>query len=155
MAEAKTRKQVFQDYYTDEDYDQVMRELPDIIKEAEKRAADVLEPTIVEQREIMEFIKDFIRMKKRKIYGGTALNEVLKKVNPKDAIYDEYKFADIEFYSPTPVPDLVELCNALYGKGYKFVQGKEAQHEETYSIFVNLKLYCDISYIPARVYNGI
>ena len=155
MSEGKNRKPIFQDYYTDEDYDQVMEILPDIIKEAERKAGEILEPTIYERREVMEVIKEYIRKKNRKVYGGTALNETLKAVNPKDAIYDENKFSDIEFYSPMPVPDLVELCNILYDKGYKHVQGKEAQHEETYSIFVNFQLYCDISYVPTRVYNGI
>jgi hypothetical protein len=155
MSESNSRKPVFQDYYTDEDYDQVMEQLPGIVKDAERKASMVLEPTIDEKREVMNFIKDFIRTKKRKVYGGTSLNETLKLKNPKDAIYDDFTFSDIEFYSPTPVPDLVELCDALDAKGYKMVQGKEAQHEETYSIFVNLQLYCDITYVPTRVYNGI
>ena len=51
------------------------------------------------------------------------------------------------------MPDLVELCN-LYENKYKYIQRKGAQHEETYKIFVNFK-YCDISYVPLRIYNGI
>lgn len=152
---SKNRKPVYQDYYTDEDYDEILSKLPEIIKEAAKKAGEVLEPTIEEKREVMEVIKDFIRQKGRKVYGGTAINETIKAINPADAIYDQYKFSDIEFYSPTPVPDLVELCNILYEKKYKYVIGREAQHEETYSIFVNFQLYCDITYVPVRVYNGI
>ena len=155
MSESIKRKQVFQDYYTDNDYNEVILELPTIIEEAKKRASEVLEPTIYENREVMAVIKDYIRQKKRKVYGGTALNEMLKSSNPVDAIYNENSFSDIEFYSPTPVPDLVELTNLLYQKGYKYVVGKEAQHDETYSIFVNFKLYCDISYVPTIVYHGI
>jgi len=155
MSDSNTRKPVFQDFYTDDDYDDVMSKLPDIIMEAERKAGEVIEPTIYEKKEVREVIKDFIRDKKRKVYGGAAINETLIAVNPDDAIYDDYTFRDIEFYSPTPVPDLVELTNLLYGKGYKYVVGKEAQHEETYNIFVNFQLYCDISYVPVRVYNGI
>lgn len=154
MSESK-RTPVYQDYYSVEDYDYVMGQLPEIVKEAEKRAAEIIEPTIHEKKKVMNSIRDFIRKKKRKVYGGTAINELIKEKNPRDAIYDEYKFSDIEFYSPNPVGDLVELTNALYEAGYPFVQGKEAQHEETYSIFVNFVLYCDISYVPTRVYNGI
>ena len=150
-----SRKQEFQEYYTQEDYEDVMKILPDIIKEAEKKAGEVIEPTIHEKNAVMNTIKDYIRSKKRKVYGGTALNEALKAVNPKDAIYDEYKFSDIEFYSPTPVPDLVELTNLLYMKGFKHVVCREAQHEETYTLFVNFQLYCDITYVPTRVYRGI
>jgi hypothetical protein len=143
------------DYYIESDYEDVLKKLPDIIREAERRAAEVLEPTIVEKREVMSRIKDFIRKRHRIVYGGTALNEALKAVNPKDAIYDETLFSDIEFYSPTPVVDLVDLTNLLYQAGYKYIQGKEAQHEETYSIFVNLQLYCDITYVPKRIFYKI
>jgi len=149
------RKEIYQSYYTEEDYEKVMIKLPDIIKEASIKSAEMLEPTIIEKKEVMNIIRDFIRKKHRKIYGGTAVNELLKQKNPEDAIYDEFNFSDIEFYSPTPVPDLVELCNTLYDKGYKYVQGREAQHEETYTISVNFEVYCDISYVPTRVYNGI
>lgn len=150
-----SRKPVFQDYYTTKDYDDVTEKLPDIVKNAECIASEVLEPTIYEKRKVMSFVKDHIKNKGRKVYGGTALNELLKAKNPKDVIYDECHFSDIEFYSPTPVPDLVELCDALYQEGYKFVQGREAQHEETFSIFVNFEQYCDISYVPTRIYHGI
>ena len=82
MTESKARKQVFQDFYTEGDYEQVMQQLPTIVKEAEK-AAEILEPTIEEKREVKEFIKNFIRKKHRKVYGGTAVDEVLKAMNPE------------------------------------------------------------------------
>lgn len=144
-----------QNYYTEDDYEKVLIKLPDIIKEAERKSAEVLEPTIVEKREVLAFIKNFIRKKHRKVYGGTAQDECIKSVNKADAIYDEYNFSDVEFYSPNPVPDMVELCNELYKKGYKHVTGSEAQHEETYKVSVNYNIYCDISYAPTRIYNGI
>ncbi len=155
MEESRSRKAVFQDYYTEEDYTEVLLKLPDIIKEVNRKSGEVMEPTITEKRKIMDVIRDYIRKKGRKIYGGTAINETIKAKNPDDAIYDDYTFADIEFYSSTPVVDLVELTNELYEKGYKFVVGQEAVHEETYTIFVNFQLYCDITYVPVRIYNGI
>lgn len=155
MSESKNRKPVFQDYYTDEDYADVMLQLPGIIKDAEKKAGEVIEPTIYEKREIMAEIKNFIRENHRKVYGGTALNEAIKLVNPDDAFYDDTVFSDIEFYSTTPIPDLVDLCNILHEKGYKYVVGNEAQHEETFTIFVNFQVYCDITFVLPKVYNGI
>lgn len=155
MEESNKRNPQYLNYYIDEDYDEVLEKLPLIIKDAERKASKVLEPTIYEKKEVMAVIKNFIKEKNRKVYGGTALNETLKVVDPNDAIYDEYDFPDIEFYSPTPVQDLVDLCNVLYEKKYKYVIGKEAQHEDTYTIFVNFQLYCDISAVPLRVYNGI
>lgn len=149
------RKPIFQTYYTDEDFAEVIIQLPGIIKEAERKAGEVLEPTINEKREIMGVIRDFIREKHRKVYGGTALNEAIKAVNPDDAFYDDTTFSDIEFYSTTPKQDLVELCNLLYDKGYKYVVGGEAQHEETFTIFVNFQIYCDITFALPKIYNGI
>ena len=58
----------YQDYYADEDYDQVLAQLPDIIKMASDRAQEVMEPTLNEKKEVMEFIFNFLRLKKRKIY---------------------------------------------------------------------------------------
>lgn len=151
----KHRKLVYLNYYTDEDYDQIVEKLPELIRESEIKASQVIEPTIDEKREILNIIKRYISDTKRKVYGGTALNELLKAVNPKDAIYDDYTFNDIEFYSPTPIVDAVKICNILYKKGYKYVTAKEAQHEESYTIFVNIQKYCDITYVPIKVYNGI
>lgn len=145
----------YQDYYTEDDYNKVLAQLPDIVKMASDKAQEVMEPTIYEKKEVTELIYNFIKIKKRKIYGGTAMNAILKESNPKECFYAETEFADIDFYSPKPVFDLVELTNQLYEKGYKFVQGREAQHDESFSIYVNMHLYCQISYVPTRVYMGI
>jgi hypothetical protein len=48
-----------------------------------------------------------------------------------------------------------EIIDKLHEKGFETVEGREAQHKETYSIFVNYQLYCDITYIPNNVYNKI
>lgn len=152
---SRKRKPVFQDYYTGNDYEDIMKQLPEIIEEASRRAGEILEPTVHEKTEVMGVIRDFIRDRKRKVYGGTAINEAIKIRNPEDAIYDDYNFSDIEFYSPTPKKDVVDLTNILYEKGYKCPYGREANHEETFTIIVNFQLYCDISYVPTRVYNGI
>ncbi len=113
-----------------------------------------MEPTGEERKTVSNAIKDFIRKKQRKIYGGFALNSLIKQKNPKDAFYTELDTPDIEFYSPEPLQDLVELCD-FFKKNYKFVQGREAQHKETYSLFVNMTQYCDISYVPKLIYHRI
>ena len=153
---AHNRKPAYQEYYSEEDRELIMAKLPDIIKEAEKRKSELLEPTIFEKRDILKFVKNFIREKGRKVYGGTAINELIKAKNRDDGIYDADCFSDIEFYSPTPVPDMVELCNAIHKAGFKNPEGAEAQHEGTFKVFVNFAPeYCDINYVPAHVYNQI
>lgn len=145
-----------QNYYTQEDYNDTILKLPEIIKKAEQKSLELMEPNIYEQREIIKIIKDFVRKNNRKIYGGTAVDELLKLANPKDAVYDDYHFGDIDFYSPKPVVDLVNLCDILYNKKkFKVVNGKEAFHEESFRIYVNMQMYCNITYVPTRVYYGI
>jgi hypothetical protein len=150
------RKQVFLKQYYDEDtYNQIKEELPEIVKTAERAAADLLEPTVSEKWKVIDSIKEFLRENPRKVYGGSGLNEALKVVNENDAIYDHYNFGDIEFYSYTPISDLIKLCNYLHDQGYQYVVGSEAQHEGTYKVFVNMTDFCDISYMPEEIYTHI
>jgi hypothetical protein len=140
------------DILTTED-DQFKEYYPKIMKKVETKKLLEMEPTIDEIRKVYEIIIDFIKTKKRKVYGGYALNKLLISKMPSLAIYDETDTPDIEIYSPDPLGDLIKICDELHDKGFKNVFGQEAQHKETYSIFVNFQLYCDISYIPTNIYN--
>jgi hypothetical protein len=133
--------------------DKFKEEYPNLIKKINYRKLKEFDPKIDEIEQVYKIIKDFIIEKKRKIYGGYALNLLLKQKDPKLAIYDDFELtqADIEFYSSTPMEDLVELCNKIYEAGFKPVTGQEAQHKETYSVFVNYRQYCDITYIPNNI----
>lgn len=124
-----------------------------IMAEAEKERLAVLEPTLEEMKDVHEIILEFVRANKRKIYGGFALNLLVKDKDKKDAIYKDNKIPDIDFYSPDPIGDLMKLCNILHQKGYKSVTGREAMHQETYSLSVNYMTYCDLSYVPRNIYN--
>ncbi len=85
------------------------------------------------------------------------------KKNPEDSFYKIIDgvfynwpdLADIEFYSPTPLDDIIELTEELFSLGYKHVEGKEGVHPDTYKIFVNFLNYCDISYIPTNINNNM
>jgi hypothetical protein len=126
-----------------------------IADDVERIKLQTFEPTKKEMDEVTNIILDFVKTNKRKIYGGFALNKLIKDKSPKDVIYGEFAMPDIDFYSPSPLQDLVKLCNLLHEKKFKAVSGKEAQHKETYSIFVNQHLYCDISYVPKNIYNNM
>jgi hypothetical protein len=152
---SRQRKPVYQIMYTPEEATLIKEKIPDIVKEAQIKSMQIMEPTIDESRAVIKVILDFIKEKQRIVYGGYALNELLIAKDPNDAIYTPYDINDIEFYSPTPVIDLMELCNTLYDAKFKHVQGRDAQHEETYSIFVNFELYCDITYVPTQLYYNI
>ena len=103
---------------------------------------------------IQDIIIEYIKINKRKIYGGYALNKLLinKKQKP---IYNEYEKPDIDFYSPDPNTDIIKICNQLSDSGFTRVNGKEAKHQNTYAIFVDFELYCNITYVPTYIYNNI
>jgi len=127
-----------------------------IIMESRRHALKtILEPNLKEYNSVMEILLDFIKTNKRIIYGGYGWNELIKKKNKNDAIYSEdmIELPDIEFYSPTPIHDLVYLCKEWVSKGFKYVRGEDAHHHETYTIFVNQHQYCDITYMPKILSN--
>jgi hypothetical protein len=139
--------------YITSDIELVKKNWDLIMAEVEKERQLVLEPTHDEMLKVHDIILEYIKSKKRKVYGGYALNILIKQKNPKDAIYKAEKIPDIDFYSPRPIIDLMEICNILTEKGFKYVVGREAMHKETYSLFVNTLLYCDISYVPKNIYD--
>ena len=132
--------------------EQFKENYPKIMKKIGKKKLVEMEPTIDEITKVTEIINNYVKQNKKKVYGGYALNKLLIAKNPSLAIYDELDTPDIEFYSPDPLKDLIKLCDMLSEAGFKNVVGQEAQHKETYSVFVNYQLYCDISYMPANIY---
>lgn len=135
------------------DIDLLLKNWNSIMEDVEKQKLINSEPTLEEMKEVHEIVLEFVRVNNRKMYGGYALNTLIKNINPDDAIYKTDKVPDVDFYSPDPIVDLMKLCNILQKKGYKYIIGREALHKETYSISVNYVLYCDISYVPKNIYN--
>ncbi len=112
------------------------------------------EPNLDEINRVRDEILAFVKDKKRIIYGGYAQNSLILSKNKKDAFYKETDLADIEFYSPDPIGDTISLCDKLKAKGFKYVEGKEGVHQETYKIFSNFINYCDITYMPPNIFNN-
>jgi hypothetical protein len=112
---------------------------------------DIFKLSLEERLKIHTIILDYIKKHKRKIYGGYAVNKLLvsKGCEP---IYKDYEVPDIDFYSIDPNSDVINLCNLLFDSGFMRVSAREAKHQNTYSIFVNFDLYCDITYMPSNIY---
>jgi hypothetical protein len=142
-------------FFRDDDIKKMNDNMEDIIKKSEIRKKELLEPTINEYNDIKTHILKFIKEKKRIIYGGTAWDLLIKDKNKDDGLYDEYSIADIDFYSYEPIRDMKELCDYLATQNFKFIQGKNAQHEESYKIFVNFREYCNITYMSKYIYMKI
>lgn len=140
------------DLYSTQDIQAITDKLDKIVDDAIEQRNIKIEPLLQEYLEVKTIIVDFIKSKKRVIYGGTAYNELIKMKNEKDKIYKDNERKDIEFYTPTPLEDLVEICDILHEKKFKYVQGRQAMHSETYTIFVNFEQFCDMSYMPSNIY---
>ena len=127
-----------------------------IINEARRYALkNVYEPSLKEYNEIIKVILNFIKLNKRIIYGGYGWNELIINKNPKDKLYSEDKIEmpDIDFYSPTPVHDIINICKELHEKGFKSIRAESANNPETYTMFVNQHQYIDVGYMPKILFN--
>ena len=141
--------------YNQNDIDLIKKNIDIIKDEATKKKLEIMEPTLKEFKEVYSVILDYIKRKKRIIYGGYAQNHLIKIKNKSDEFYKEIDLADIEFYTYEPLTDVIELSDLLYSKNFKFVQGSEGVHNDTYKIFVNFINYCDITYMPKNIYDNI
>ena len=140
--------------YTQHDIDVIGDNIDILQNEADMIVKTKYEPTIYEFRSVIKIVEQFIKSKGRILYGGTALNKLVIAKDKKQAIYGEFDKPDIEFYSPEPLKDLKELCDIL-GKKYKYVQGQQAQHGETYKFFVNFDELGDITYVPPNIFSKL
>lgn len=139
----------------DKDISIINENIDIIMDKARNKEIQIIEPVIDEFKKVRSIILDFIKKEKRIIYGGYALNNLIKKINPTDVFYKDTDYTDIEFYSNKPIEDMKKICDTLYIKGFKFIQGKSAQHFDTYTIFVNFTAYCDITYMPSNLFYSI
>lgn len=140
--------------YRSEDIDAITNELDNIIEASNDRKASILEPTRDECYAVRDEIRRFVKSKKRIIYGGTAYDDMIKAKDPNDGVYSKKECKDVEFYSPKPIEDMIDLCKILNLK-FKYVTAREANHEETYTIFVNFAAMCDITYMPGPIFYNV
>lgn len=142
--------------YRKKDFDIINNNVKKIQDEARRYAINnKIEPKQEEYIRIKNIILNFVRDKQRIIYGGYCWDLLVKDKTPDDGIYskDFIEMPDVEFYSPNPIKDLIDLCDLLYSKNCKYVEGKSAQHHETYKVFVEYINVVDISYMPKILFN--
>ena len=139
--------------YVKDDIELLSKNIDTINEKIERKQLEMYEPNDKERKDITKTILDFVKSNKRKIYGGYALNNLVMDKDVKEAFYKDYQTPDVDFYSPSPIEDLINLCNILHKAGYKRVMGVEAMHTDTYTIRVNFQIYCDITYVPRNIYN--
>jgi hypothetical protein len=140
--------------YSKKDIELLKDNMSNINYEIKKIKSNLFEPTHDNIKIAYDIIYQFLMKKKRKIYGGVALNALIIEKNKNDAIYDEYDVPDIDFYSPDPINDLFELCDLLQEKS-GYIMAREALHLETYVIRYYYHEICNVSYVPINIYNKI
>ena len=149
--------------YRQTDMDTIIENIEDIKNKASTVYKNYYEPTINEISHVYTAIIEYIKKNNKIVYGGFAQNLLISQKNKEDCFYKEINgayfnwpdIADIEFYSPTPIQDLIDLTEHLYSLKFKYIEGKEGIHPETYKIFVNFLNYCDITYISNNIYNNL
>jgi len=137
--------------YRDVDKDIITKNLVKLEDKAKEIVLNNYEPTFSELKEVYKIIKDYIKEKDLIIYGGYSQNALIKLHDEKNVFYRDIDVPDIEFYTAEPQKDLIQLCDILYKKNYKYVEGVEGIHNETYNLFVNFHGYLDISYMPKNI----
>jgi len=106
---------------------------------------------VPEIKKIMNIVEDFLRHKKRIVYGGTAQNNILP---PKDQFYDPVAdIPDYDFFSPDAINDAKELADIYAKAGYVEIEAKSGVHAGTYKLFVNFIPTADITQMPDTIYN--
>lgn len=143
--------------YTETDINVFKTNIGDVLTKIENLVLEEYAPTKAEMIQVQQIILDFIKKKKRIMYGGTALHLAIIEKNISGSFYksDELFLHDLDIYSPDPIHDIVNICNILHKKKYKQVYAREAIHNESYSITVHQKTYCDISYVPNNIFNKL
>ncbi len=137
--------------YRIEDIDNIKKNIGQIQDEAMLAYKTNYEPTLTESKTVYNYILEFIKSKKRIIYGGWAQNELIKNKNKEESFYTEISEADVEFYSYDPVKDAIDLADFLKSKNLKYISVQGGIHEGTYKVFVNFINYCDISYLSKNI----
>lgn len=134
---------------------QFNQNIEELMNKVNLKKLQVGEPNINEINAINEHILNYLKINKRKIYGGYALEYLIKDKSKVDTIYKEYEIPDIDFYTPEPMNDLIAICDLLHTNNFKSVRGRESMHKETYGIYVSNRLFCNITYVPKNIYNNI
>jgi hypothetical protein len=143
--------------FTDVDEIKLIEHIPTMMCVSNQLQKAMVTPTQMQLYSISKIIWSYISQRGRKIYGGHAVNMfLLNSPFPMDAPYkNSDDFNDIEFYTPEPHADLRDLCDLIKGDDHHNVQARDAIHPGTFTISVDFKRVCDVTYVPRDLYDAI
>jgi hypothetical protein len=104
-------------------------------------------------KRMISILEDFVRRKKRILYGGTATNNIL----PESAqFYDrDVEIPDYDMFSDSAQEDAKELADIYYKAGFTEVDAKSGVHKGTYKVFVSYTPMADITQLHPKIYASI
>ena len=136
--------------YTREQEEEIIKNTEHIVHRAKRSEAMKVKPTIHEFKEIHSFILSYIKNHKKPMYGGYAFHLRHKKIYSDELL----ERPDVEFYSPDPGKDIIELCDSLKKEDrYDSILVRSAVHPDTFTLSVNFQDYLDITYMPRNIYD--
>lgn len=102
------------------------------------------------------YIKQYLVKSKRIVYGGTAIDFALRLKGDKEYPDEGLIVADLDFYSPTPVEDAIELCDYFFKNGYNDARVINARHIGSMKVDIGDNHFiADISYCPPKLYERL
>ena len=112
-------------------------------------------PKLATMRKMNRVVEDYLKKTQRIIYGGTAIDALLKAKGFQ--IRDTEALIDYDFYSPLYEVDTVSIANELNEKGYKYVRRVPAIHPYTFRVGAEFapEFIADVTYIPSKVYSKL
>lgn len=106
----------------------------------------------IKYKSLFDDVRKFIIKKKYMLYGGYAINLLLPK---KYKFYKDYTLNDYDCYSIDAENDSYELASFLLKKGYKYIQVKKAQHQDTFKVYAEFIQIIDITHLDKDIYNSL
>lgn len=104
-----------------------------------------------ESKKLFDDVKLFLIKKKRIIYGGTALNEILPE---SKKFYKPKQLPDYDVFTPTPKQDAIELAKYLNKKGHNYIEVKKGfWHPGTFKVFAEFLPLVDFTFVRRKFYN--
>lgn len=120
-----------------------------------KNLADIRVSNISEINSALDKVADFIKTRKRILYGGMAIDFALKS-NGFEGIYDSMILPDYDFYSPENVIDSLVLVDYLRKAGLEEAEAINGLHLTTRRVRLDKATYvADLSYYPEPYYSRI
>lgn len=122
------------------------------LQEINKKSPTITTLVSVDDSKKYSIVKEFIKKKGLKVYGGIAINAYLPK---KIKFYTKKDIPDYDVFSPDPWNDATELADLFAASGYKYVEAKAGIHKGTYKVFVNLWSVMDITHMDVKDFEKI